>query len=282
MASAVLKAAPDAKILSVRVIDEDKHTTEASKQGTSPIAKGIEYAVKHGADVIMLSLGDSGHVTQDHNSAESQTVGYAVSSGVPVVASAGNSGADDNSGAYPAGYPSVISVAGTGKDGQHAPLSTVRSYNVVAAPAVGVTMAKSTGGYMTGDGTSASAALASGVVALMLADNPKLTPAQVRAVLLSTAHHPSGGHDALVGYGRIDAEAAVRGAGRPPADRTAARPHEGRAHLGTPEGTARTKHAPMEQSIWLGGLGAAGAGLLMLVGAAVSARRARRRRSAAG
>ncbi|MFJ8824786.1 S8 family serine peptidase [Streptomyces sp. NPDC102467] len=279
MASAVLKVAPDAGILSVRVIDEKEHKADTARSGTSPVAKGVEYAVKHGADVIVLSLGDSGQLTQDHNSAEAQTIGYAVSNGVPVVAAAGNSGGGDNSGAYPAGYPTVISVAGTGKDGRHAPHSTVRTYNAVAAPAVGVTMAKNTGGHTVADGTSASAALASGVVALMLADHPKLTPAQVRSVLTSTAHHPAGGHDALVGYGLIDAAAAVRGAASAPADRTAAVADTGRAHLGTPEGTSRTVHAPMEQDIWLGGLGAAGAGLLMLAGVAVAARRARGRRA---
>lgn len=121
MASSVLKVAPQAQVLSIRVIDEADHKNEQAKKGTSPISKGIDYAVKHGADVISLSLGDDNNMISQHNSAESQSIGHAVSQGIPVLASSGNSADNGNTGAYPAGYPSVIAVAATDKKGARGP-----------------------------------------------------------------------------------------------------------------------------------------------------------------
>ena len=61
-------------------------------------------------------------------------------------------------------------------------------------------------------GTSFSAAYVSGLVALIRSAEPKLTAAQVRERLTSTAHHPAGGRDTVVGYGVVDAAAALNGA----------------------------------------------------------------------
>jgi subtilisin family serine protease len=58
-------------------------------------------------------------------------------------------------------------------------------------------------------GTSVAAAVVSGVVALMLQANPALAPAEVAAILRSTAR-PAAGADALAqGAGVVDAAAAV-------------------------------------------------------------------------
>ncbi|MFG2601799.1 S8 family serine peptidase [Streptomyces sp. NPDC048462] len=275
MASAVLKVAPEANILSVRVLDESKKKDRTVSGSTSPIAKGIEYAVDHDADVISLSLGDAGNFVQDYNADEAYAIGQSVSRGVTVLASAGNSGDEDNSGSYPAGYPSVISVAATGQDGARASFSTVRSHNAVAAPGVGITMAKKSGGFTTKDGTSPACALTAGVVALMLSHNPKLTPAQVRSALTTTAHHPEGGRDALVGYGLINAPAAVLAAASPAKDRTTPVKYTGKEHFGTPTGTSKVTHPAMEQGIWLSGLGAAGGGLVLVLVAIFVGRRRR-------
>ncbi|MFC8248190.1 S8 family serine peptidase [Streptomyces chartreusis] len=150
------------------------------------------------------------------------------------------------------------------------------SYNELAAPGVGITSAKNTGGYEAVDGTSPATALASGVVALMLSHNPKLTPAQTRAVLTRTARAPERRWNALLGYGQIDAAAAVKAAASPPDDETAPVKYEGKEHFATPVGTSKTTHPAMEQELWLTGLGAAGAGLLMLVGGLFMALRGRR------
>ncbi|WP_236075704.1 S8 family peptidase [Streptomyces coffeae] len=216
MASDVLKVAPKADILSVRVIDDKhEHDVDEGPSGPSPVGQGIDYAVDHGADVISMSLG--GEMWGDrYDDTEVNALARAAQKGIPVIASAGNEGDMFNEASFPAGYPGVVAVAATQKGGTRAAFSTVRTYNAVAAPGVGIVSAKHTGGWASVDGTSPAAALTSGVVALMLSHNNKLTPAQVRAVLTKTATHPSGGRNALVGYGPINAAAAVRSSAKPP------------------------------------------------------------------
>ncbi|MFE5891708.1 S8 family serine peptidase [Streptomyces sp. NPDC056462] len=268
MASDVLKVAPKAKVLSVRVIadqDEADDGKAERQRGPSPIVEGIYYAVDHGADVISMSLG-SGEVGNYADSADVAAIGYALSHGVPVLAAAGNSGDELNETAFPPGYAGAIAVAATNQGGARATFSTVHTYNEVAAPGTGITSAKNTGGYEAVDGTSPATALASGVVALMLSRNPKLTPAQTRAILTSTARHPQGGWNAFLGHGQIDAGAAVKAAASPPDDKTVPVKYEGKEHFASPVGTPRTTHPAMEQEVWLTGLGAAGVGLLMLIG----------------
>src|SRR5207247_7384989 len=61
------------------------------------------------------------------------------------------------------------------------------NYLVTNYPAIHVDGIKTNGRYMMLSGTSMSAAVVSGAVALMLQANPSLTPNQVRAILLYTA-----------------------------------------------------------------------------------------------
>ena len=62
-------------------------------------------------------------------------------------------------------------------------------------------------------GTSAAAPYASGVIALMLEANPKLTAAQVHRILKVTAHdYGARGFDTTFGWGEVDAYRAVKAA----------------------------------------------------------------------
>ncbi|WP_345017583.1 S8 family peptidase [Streptomyces shaanxiensis] len=283
MASDVLKVAPKAKILSVRVIDDEKNDTPDVKdledlrnQGKSPIEEGIRYAVDHGADVISMSLGSSDWFNT-YSAEESAAVDYALVAGVPVLASAGNSGDGLNSVSYPAGYAGVIAVAAIQQNGTRADFSTVHTYNDVAAPGVAITSATNTGGYKPVNGTSPACALAAGVVALMKAKNPKLTPAQVNDVLIATTNRPAGGGSALLGYGPINAAAAVQASSSPPEDETAPVAYKGKEYLATPDGTPKSTHPELEQELWMTGAVAGGVGLVMLIGGVLLIRSGRRR-----
>jgi len=64
--------------------------------------------------------------------------------------------------------------------------------------------------YQHVDGTSVSTAVASSVVAQMLEAAPQLTPAQVKQILIDTAHPLEGIPSAQQGAGRIDPLAAVQ------------------------------------------------------------------------
>ncbi|MFJ9414928.1 S8 family peptidase [Streptomyces sp. NPDC101227] len=278
MASDVLKVAPKAHILSVRVLDEKKDHTEL-RHGPSPVAQGIDYAVDHGADVISMSLGGE-LFGRDFDDGEIDALARAAQKGIPVIASAGNDAEVFNETSFPAGYPEVIAVAATQKGGSRASFSTVRTYNAVAAPGVGIMSAKQTGGYAPVNGTSPAAALTSGAVALMLSHNHKLTPAQVRAVLTSTAHHPSGGYNPLVGYGQINAAAAVRASANPPADGAAPVKYQGNKHPAGQDGTPKTTHPELDTGLTTVGYSAAGTGLAMVLGAILIGVLGRRRAKA--
>jgi type VII secretion-associated serine protease mycosin len=213
----VMGVAPAAKILSVRVIwdrdDPIRRMTESQRaaagvQSGDPIAQGIRYAVDHGAQVVNMSLGET--ATSATRSAETDSaIQYAVTHGVVLVASEGNSAETTNLTQFPAAYPGVIAVAASDRAGRRASFSTHEWTTSVAAPGVGVVGAHTGGGYIVGDGTSPAAALVSGVAALIRARYPQLTPAQVRQVMERTATSASSYTEEL-GWGVVQAAAALR------------------------------------------------------------------------
>jgi type VII secretion-associated serine protease mycosin len=214
----VIGIAPAAKILSVRVIwdDNDPIRTMTPSQRSAagarpgdPVAQGIRYAVDNGAQVINMSLGQAD--TPSSVMTETDTaVRYAIAHGVVVVASDGNGGQSSNQTEFPAAYPGVIAVAATDKSGRRASFSTHTWTTSVAAPGVGVVAAHAGGGYIIGDGTSPSAALVSGVCALIRSRFPTLSPAQVRDVLERTATGHAGAYNEEVGWGVVQAADALR------------------------------------------------------------------------
>ncbi|WP_244187890.1 S8 family peptidase [Streptomyces regalis] len=284
MVSDVLKVAPKAKIVTARVIDDEHDDfsgdVESLKDGVSPIAKGIDFALENDADVISLSVG--GGVVNELRGEELAAAARAVQKGVTLLAGAGNMGDEGNEGNFPAGLANVISVAATKPGGQRADFSTVRTHNTIAAPGVDIISADKDGGYRPVDGTSPATALAAGVTALMLAENPDLTPAQTRAILMRTADHPAGGHNALVGAGQINAAAAVRAADSPPKIDTAPKPYKGDVeHFASPTGTDKISHPAMETELLATGLGALGCGVLFVAGGGLLLFRKSRRQRAA-
>jgi serine protease len=97
-----------ASIMPIRVLDADGTGDAAT------IAKGIRYAVRHGAQVINLSLEFSLNITSGDIPDIIGAIDYAHRRGVVVVAAAGNEGA--NQLAYPARAHAVISVGATTRD----------------------------------------------------------------------------------------------------------------------------------------------------------------------
>jgi subtilisin family serine protease len=216
-ASGIIGVAPAARILSVRVILDDQEpgfpVYSANQRYKNALARGIGYAVRHGAQVINMSLGAATGSRQLR-----AAIGSAISRGVVVVASAGNGGASPgrfSPYSYPASYTGVISVAAVGADHVRAPFSDRNSSVVLAAPGVRVTGDAPGSGYVAVNGTSPAAAFVAGVAALIKARYPQLAPAQVRQAMIRTAaYRPPGGYAPSVGFGEVDAGAAVALAGR--------------------------------------------------------------------
>jgi len=216
--SGVIGIAPEARILSIRVIpdrgdpDYNEYEHEQETRIQQSLADGINYAVAHGAQVISMSIGYS---------APSGTVREALTQayehGVVVVASAGNSGdqaGSDHDGeapeSYPADYPGVISVGAVDATGLVARFSSDNLSVQVAAPGVSVPAQGRDGQYWWVSGTSPACALVAGVAALIKSKYPGLTPHLVATALKSTTtERPAGGYDSQIGFGVVNATAAL-------------------------------------------------------------------------
>jgi subtilisin family serine protease len=158
-------------------------------------------------------------------------VQYAIAHGVALVASTGNRAQTANVAELPAAIPGVIAVAASDRAGHRATFSTHQWTTSVAAPGVEVIEAQAGGGYLVGDGTSPAAALVSGVVALIRSRFPTLTPAQIRDVLQRTAARPAGGYSEDLGWGVVQAAAALRMAATLTPDAAVPQPAPGRSRL---------------------------------------------------
>jgi subtilisin family serine protease len=148
--------------------------------------------------------------------------------GTAIVFSAGNENCDVTPNGMLA-QPEVIAVAATNGHDDREWYSSFGTHVDIAAPSGAILTTDITGepgyGGWRGDddyhgwfsGTSASAPVVSGTIALMFAANPRLTAAQARAVLCETATKndvENGAYDATgrswyYGCGRLDAGAAV-------------------------------------------------------------------------
>lgn len=284
MASQVLEAAPDAHILSVRVImdERDPQWVRGGKRpfADDPVHNGIRYAVDHGADVISMSFGDVIAELGGYDTRLEADVRYAVAHGVTLVAAAGNGGdlampGATNNDSYPAAYPGVIGVGAADRGGGRAVFSQVHAYVTVLAPGVRVYAAKHYGTYQVIDGTSSAAALTAGAAALIRAKYPRLSPWQVRQALVSSASH-HGHWNPLTGWGLIDARGALRAAAKLTPQPAVAQPvpYEGRRYFGP--GPARVHAKANPGFLWIG-VGAMALGLWAIGGAVALAVRGRRR-----
>ena len=195
-----------ARLLSMDVADAQGNIT------TADVASAVNLSVARGADIINLGL---------RFSADSQVLreacAAAVEAGAVLVASAGNENRGDVP-VFPASYPSVIGVGALAKDGEsRASFSNFSGAGgdlaELVAPGTEIFSTIPGGQYngSYGSGTSFSAAMVSGVAALMKAHHPEQSGAAIRAHLLETADAelpdflPEGG----AGHGRLDAEAAL-------------------------------------------------------------------------
>jgi thermitase len=153
MAGTIAAIAPECRLMNVKVADD------TGKCGPSVVARGIMWAVDHGARVINLSLAMMGSPELE------EAVNYAWSQGAVLVAAAGNKGTSESS--YPAYYDNCLAVAGTNGSNGLALLSSYGDWVDVAAPGFDIYSELPGGQYGRKTGTSAAAAHVSGVAALV-------------------------------------------------------------------------------------------------------------------
>ena len=187
--------------------------------GYSPISSVIDDAiidaVDKGAKIIQLSFS----ILQDDDIDDA--IQYAYDNGVIVICAAGNYFMEVQ---YPANNHNVVAVGAIDSNLSRADFSSYDDSNVnIVAPGVSIKSTMLNSSYDYSDGTSFAAPHVSGVAALVFSVNPNLTGQQVRDILESTAqklngyifqpassNHPNGTWNDEVGYGLVDAYAAVQ------------------------------------------------------------------------
>jgi subtilisin family serine protease len=191
------------RLMAVKVMNESGEGTDAM------VASGIRWAVDHGADLITMSLGVEGTSMTLSNS-----VTYARSRGVVMVAAAGNDGTSVVS--YPAAYPEVIAVGATDDTNRRASFSNYGSNLDLVAPGVMIYSTQGGSGYQYLSGTSAAAPHVAGVAAVMLSVAPALEPDEVSSIMNQTAtdiSQPS--YDPTTGWGIVNMFRAVESVSAP-------------------------------------------------------------------
>ncbi len=177
---------------------------------TSDAIECIEFAVSKGARILNCSWGG-----RNYSQALYDAIAAARTAGVLVVAAAGNDGVNnDRIPVYPASYnlDNIISVAALGFNDSLPSFSDYGQTSVdLAAPGVGIysCAADSNFDYKTFDGTSAAAPHVSGVAALLLAQHPGLTLAELRPRLLNTTVSVPALSGRCVTGGRVNAYNAL-------------------------------------------------------------------------
>ncbi|MFI9049048.1 type VII secretion-associated serine protease mycosin [Streptomyces sp. NPDC053427] len=260
----VLGIAPEARILPVRVIleDGDPQRERARTEKAGALADGIRWAADHGADVINMSLGDDSD-TAHPEPREDAAIQYALGKGIPVVASAGNDGGKGDHISYPAAYPGVIAVTAVNQARERTTFSTRHWYATVCAPGETIIMSNPDRTYYNGNGTSPAAALVSGAIALIRAEHPDLSPAQIKQLLTATAQDtPQGGRNDDFGAGLADAAAALeRAAALKPVPQKPSSAAYAHRYFGPGPAPAPDVGSPTAWLAWT--VGAAGAALLV-------------------
>jgi len=169
---------PDAKLMILR-------SSPNGDEYDKDIASAIRYAVENGAKVINMSLGK---YTSPNPQMVNDAIAYAAKKDVIIVQAAGNNGKDiDSIDYFPTGknnkgilYPNFIRVGSTDRKGNICRFSNYGKNAVqIYAPGEDIISVMPGNEYAASQGTSISAPIVCGIVAMLRAYFPKLKAAQI-------------------------------------------------------------------------------------------------------
>ena len=210
----VASVAPGARLLMVRVLDDD------GAGFVSDVAAGIDWAVDQGADVINLSLSSEVPLAGASGSDSfTRALDRALDAGRVVVAAAGNSGlpACEN----PSAQGRLLCVGAVDRRGNRSFFSSFGQGLGLMAPGgsglpgrgENILSTYSNNGYSEVAGTSQATPHVSGVAALLVSRGVR-GQAAVQRILATTRDAGFPGPDAEYGAGIVNARQAVAGLGR--------------------------------------------------------------------
>jgi serine protease AprX len=245
--------APDASLVSVRVLDQDGHSR------VSTIILGLEWVVAHkaslGIRVVVMALGAPAAAGyRDDPLASAAELAWR--SGLVVVVAAGNDGPGAGTIQTPGIDPLVLTVGASDDAGTASPADDVLptwssigptpddlakpdlvapGRKIVSVRVAGSTIDLQSPTHVEGpttirfSGTSEAAGVAAGAAALLVQQRPELTPGQTKALLTHGARPLAGASAAAQGAGLLNVTRSM-------ADRT---PHVSRPHLPPANGLIR-------------------------------------------
>ncbi len=215
--------ADEAELIIIKVFDD--HTSSDLEHIIAALHMACEY---DGLDVINMSLGAT-DLDEDQIALLKEPIDTLTEKGVIIIASVGNSGADEVHYAdltYPAAFDNVIGVGAVSRDKELCYFSQRNDSVFVVAPGGKHLQTDSTydsifclspvesadGGYAIEgcSGTSQAAPHVSAVAAVAKSIYPELTTAQFMEILKETSEDLGDeGYDTNYGYGLIDAEKVI-------------------------------------------------------------------------
>lgn len=205
----VSSVAPGAMYIPVRVLGDD------GSGSSDDVARGIDFAVSHGADVINLSLGDqTGAIASSPEFTDA--IDRALDAGRVVVAAAGNTGLPVCE--QPSGQGRLLCVGSVDENRQRSFFSSFGSGLGVMAPGgsgllgrdIVSTFNESDASYTELAGTSQAAPHVAGVAALLVSKGLH-GQAVVQRILSTASDAGTPGPDPEYGAGIVNARRAVTG-----------------------------------------------------------------------
>ena len=164
----------DSKIMSLRAFD-------ISGAGESDdIAAAVLYAVMNGANVLNFSFGEEYYSPLLHD-----VIKFAYANDVVMVGSSGNNNWYRKH--YPSDFEEVISVGGITERFYKSSVSNYGNRVDILAPGQAVPSLIPNNQYSAKSGTSVASPHVTATVALLLEQNPKLKPAEIKFILESSA-----------------------------------------------------------------------------------------------
>ena len=193
--------APDVELVSVRAFDEDQ--TGKVSSSSFALAEAIDKAIGEGVDLLNFSFAGP------RDPLVLKVVDRLEELDLPIIAAAGNNGPDAPP-VYPAAHRHAVAVTATNNKDEAFAGANLGMYVEIAAPGVDILSPAPGDRYRLETGTSVATAHVTGIAALVLAINPQLTSAELRAILLEASRDLGApGRDEVYGAGLIDAARAV-------------------------------------------------------------------------
>lgn len=186
-----------------------KFLSSAGSGYTADALSALEYAIDHGANLTSNSWGGG-----EYSWALEEMIASAGEAGQLFVASAGNSGTDnDYDPTYPASYglDNIISVANSNHQDHPGRVTCYGKTSVdLAAPGESILSTVRDGGYALKSGTSMAGPQVAGTAALILSLDPGAGPELVKGWILAGTDPLPVWEDLTVTGGRLNAGASLR------------------------------------------------------------------------